>query len=352
LHAQSVAAGSVLLPHGSDTVTAGRVRVVLHEVGHDSQGPIDSTIADGHGRFRMRFRADTASLYLLSARYGGIEYFSTPVHTNPSRPDTAIRLMVYDTSSSAPVGVAARHIVVPRPGEDGARAVLDLVVLRNEGSLARVAGDSIKPSWSAALPAGTAGFELGESDLSPEAVTRRGDSVLVFAPIAPGDKQLTMQYLIPADRQSVVFPMGTGGPVNLLVEESGGGISGGTIALADSQVIEGRWFHRWSGRTTVGQEVRLTLPRVGRAPRALLAGLVAALALILLLAGWRIVASRALQGEPRTPDRLLDAVAELDARYVGRQGDVPSEEWDRYQSERALLKAELEAALAGANTDR
>ena len=49
---------------------------------------------------------------------------------------------------------------------------------------------------------------MGESDLSPDAVTRRGDSVLVLAPIAPGDKQLTLQYVIPRDESASIFRRG------------------------------------------------------------------------------------------------------------------------------------------------
>jgi hypothetical protein len=56
------------------------------------QGPIDSTTADAAGRFHFRFPADSGSVYLLSARYREIEYFSTPVHLG-ARPDTAIRLV-------------------------------------------------------------------------------------------------------------------------------------------------------------------------------------------------------------------------------------------------------------------
>jgi hypothetical protein len=328
------------------------VRVLLHRVGRDSQGPIDSTVADRHGRFRIAFRPDTTALYLLSARHGGIEYFSSPVHTNPARPDTAIRLMVYDTSSSAAIAIGARHIVVPRPAGDGSRTVLDLLVLRNSGTLARVAADSTRPAWSAGLPPGTAGIDVGESDLSPEAVTRRGDSVLVFAPLAPGDKQLTLQYLVPADTRAVDFPTATGGPVDFLLEEGSATIAGGTIALADSQLIEGRWFHRWSGRVEGAQVIHLTLPHPGRAPRFLLAGLVGALALVLALAGWRAVARRSGGGETPPPGRLLDALAELDAHYAGREAEVPADEWERYRSERARLKAALEHALAGGSMPR
>src|SRR5919112_5474935 len=107
LHAQelTVARGRAVIGDSAPLIGA---RVLLHRVGRDIQGPVDSTRADDRGRFRFRFRPDTSALYLLSVRYGGIEYFSTPVHTNPGRPDTAIRLVACDTSSTAPVAVEAR----------------------------------------------------------------------------------------------------------------------------------------------------------------------------------------------------------------------------------------------------
>jgi hypothetical protein len=46
------------------------------------------------------------------------------------------------------------------------------------------------------------------------------------------------------------------------------------------------------------------------------------------------------------PARLLDAIAALDARYGGRETEVPPEEWQRYTEERSTLKVELERALA------
>src|SRR3954467_9123507 len=76
-------AGRVLLPRDADTVPVPGARVVLHRVGRDAQGPLDSVTADASGRFRFRFRADTGALYLLSARWGDVEYFAPPVHTNP-----------------------------------------------------------------------------------------------------------------------------------------------------------------------------------------------------------------------------------------------------------------------------
>ncbi|MEO8226252.1 MAG: hypothetical protein ABI637_02425, partial [Gemmatimonadota bacterium] len=97
------AEGRVVRLVGNDTLVAPGTRVVLHRVGREEQGPVDSTLADARGRFAFRFLVDTSAVYLLSARYAGIAYFATPVHTNPQRPDTAIALIVSDTSSSAPV---------------------------------------------------------------------------------------------------------------------------------------------------------------------------------------------------------------------------------------------------------
>ena len=348
----TTAAGRVVLPRARDTVSVPGVRVLLHRVGRAEQGPIDSARADAAGRFRFRFRADTSAIYLLSARYRGIEYFSPPVHTNPARPDTAIRLVAYDTSTTAPIAVEARHIVVPRPGQDGARSVLDLIVLRNGGILARVSPDSMHPTWSFRLPAGTGEMQVGESDLSPDAVVRQGDSVLVFAPLAPGDKQLTLEYAVTPVRGRLAFPVGPGGsPVNLLVEERGVGVGGGTLALADSQVIEGRSFRRWTGQVPPGGAVTVTWPATGGSWRVL-AALVGAVGLALALAAWRLLRRQPAALLPAGPDRLLDAIAALDARYAGREADTPAGEWRAYEDERARLKAELHAALAAAEPSR
>jgi len=346
----TTAAGRVVIPRDADTVALPGVRVLLHRVGRDVQGPIDSTTSDGAGRFRFRFLPDTASLYLLSGRYGGIEYFSPPVHTNPARPDTGIALVAYDTSSTAPIAVEARHIVVPRPGEDGSRSVLDLIVLRNDGIRARVAPDSAHPSWSLTLPRGTGEMQVGESDVSPDAVIRQGDTVKVLAPLAPGHKQLSIEYATVPVRGRIAFPVGTTETsVNLLVEEHGARVSGGTLALADSQLIEGRTFQRYTGGVPAGGTITLSVPAFGGAASwRVLASLVGAVALALALAALRLVRRPRLVGATAatSPAPLLDALAALDARYEGRAAEVPPDEWERYTVERSALKARLERALA------
>jgi hypothetical protein len=347
----TTAAGRVVV---TDTTPLPGARVLLHRVGRDVQGPVDSIRADPRGRFRFRFRADTAALYLLSVRYGGIEYFSTPVPTNPATPDTAIRLVAYDTSSTVPIAVEARHIVIPRPGENGARAILDLVVLRNDGHVARVSPDAAHPAWTVTLPPGTGAMDVGESDLSPDAIVRKGDTVKVTAPFAPGQKQLSLEYAVVAPEGRLEFGTGsTPAPLNVLVEEDGARVSGGTLALADSQVIEGRRFRRWTGTVPAGATVTVTLAgAAGRPTSRTLAALVAPVAGALALAGWWLLRRPPRAARAPTRDALLDALATLDARYAGREAETAPEEWQRYRAERAALKAQLEDALAARGATR
>ena len=345
----TIAAGRVVLPRDKDTVPVPGARVVLHSIGRNAQGPLDSVMADASGRFRFRFRPDTAVIYLLSARWGDVEYFSPPVHTNPARPDTAMQLVVYDTSSTAPIGVEARHIVVPRAGPDGTRSILDLIVLRNDGRVARVAPDSSRPSWRLVLPPGTGDMEVGESDLSPDAIVREGDTVKVLAPLAPGQKQLSLEYNVTPVRGKLEFSVGPdAGPINLLVEERNARVSGGTLVLADSQVIEGRSFRRYTGNVPAGGTVVLAVGAAGAAAatRVALPVLVGAVAVMLAAAAWWIIRRPSRRAPALLPGQMLDAIAALDARYAGREPETAADEWRRYGAERARLKAELERTLA------
>jgi hypothetical protein len=343
LSAQSTRAeGLVLRP---DSTPVPGVRVVLHRVGQVLQGPLDSTNTDARGRFRFRFRADSSAIYLLSARHSSIEYFSPPVHTNPARPDTAIRIIAYDTSSTAPISVEARHLVVSRPGDDGSRNILDLIVLKNAGQRTRIAADSSRPTWIGSLPPGTMGMELGESDVSPDAVSRQGDALIVTAPIAPGEKQLTLEYLVPGGHQVLELRFTEPIPMlNVLAEEADAVVSGGTLVFADSQTLQGRSFRRWTGAGTAGGHLRIVLPGGPRTPEWILSALVAAVALALAVAAWRQLTRR--RTVAASTDELLERIAGLDARYQGRHADVPADEWRRYQTERSRLKGLLESALA------
>ena len=342
-----VAGGHVVRARTSDSVPVPNARVVLHRVGREEQGPVDSMVTDARGHFLFRFLADTSAIYLVSARHDDITYFASPVHTNPERPDTGIELVVSDTSSAGSVSVISRNIVVSAPDESGARAVVEVIVLHNGAATALVAADTATPVWAARLPHAATGMSAGEGDFSPAAVVRVGDSAAVFAPIPPGDKQVVLQYALPGDIARVEYrfdePVAL---VNLMLEEKGARVLGGLREQADSQTIQGRGFGRWEGAVPAGAVVTIRLPTAHRLGRWALAALVALMALALGTGAWRgfrrAPSPSAVPAE--TAASLVDAIARLDAAHAAEPPDAAGEA--AYVAERDRLKARLVAALA------
>lgn len=57
------------------------VRVVLHRVGPDQAGPLDSALTGPRGEYHFRYHTSGSpdAVYFVSASYDGIAYFSTPL---------------------------------------------------------------------------------------------------------------------------------------------------------------------------------------------------------------------------------------------------------------------------------
>ena len=294
---------------------------------------------------------DTSVIYLLSARYHGIEYFSSPLDRAADRDPAPVTLIVRDTSSRVSVTLSTRHVVVPRPGDDGTRDVLDLVLLVNQGTETRVAPDSLSASWAGLLPPKSEGLEVGESDVSPDAVDppgRLGDRVgahftgreAARLPVSPARR--TADHRAPGGRRAGGAQCAARGAER---ERLGTGTRrrrqpghrGPFVPPLDrGRAGERRHPHQPPWRERI---LRAGDRRPGRV-----------LALALLLAGWRILPRRAVAAAPPgrrdDADLLLNEVAALDARYQGREAELPPEEWARYVAQRAALKAEAAAALA------
>lgn len=330
-----------------DTLPVARQRVVLHHISREVQGPIDSVVTDPRGHFAFRFKPDTAALYLISARYAGVEYFSAPVHVNRLLPDTALVLVVSDTSKSQPVGLGSRHLLVSRPGKDGTRQVLDIVTLRNSGERTRVPTDSQTPSWAMALPVGVLHPEPGQSDFSADAMIVAGDTLKLFAPIAPGEKDLSIAYAVPARAREFGIPMPpAGGMVFVLLEDADARLRGSSVAsVVDTQSVQGHRFWRWTAEVPRPETLRVEFATDWLATLALPLA-VALMAAALGVGAWIGLRRRASSAEPVTAGGLIDALARLDARYAGRKSEVSPEEWVQYEQAREKLKADLTAKLA------
>lgn len=341
--------GRVVRVQGADTLALPGVEVVLHRIGQDTQGPLDSLAAAADGRFRFRFVTDSGSLYLLSARHHGITYFTSPVAREPATRVDDILLIVADTSSDAPVRLAARSLIIGAPESSGHRPVVEVLEFANRGTRTRVSPEGM-PTFVVPLARGGDGFVIEDTDLSPESVLLRGDSLLVMAPLSPGGRMAILQYRIPAGTRRVTLPPGTATDSLQLLLEAVGTSPAPELPGADDEIIEGRRYRRWIGPWSAEQPLVVALPGVTLDQRLVLGGLVAA-SLLALLVGWRRLQRRPVTARIATPgtgpEGLLDAIARLDARYAETRATTPDAEWRRYEAERARLKRELERRLAG-----
>ena len=280
-----VVSGRVL--HGpTGKPLAGRW-AVLHQVQLGGRGgPLDSTRTGPRGEYTLAIRrVDTAAVYVVSSWYDGLAYFSAPVPVAGRRVATLQPLLVYDTTSTGPpIRVQRRLLTVALPNQDGTRGVLELLTLENPGKATRVAPDTARPTWAGAIPPEAIQFEVGQGDLSGEAVGLRGDSVVVFGPITPGDpKQLTYAYVLPATTRQLAIPIDQPtGELDLLLEDTTTVVTAPGLESLGVQTIEQRHFASYRARGLApAAAVTLTLPRAGFRIQTLLPYVVALVALAL-----------------------------------------------------------------------
>jgi hypothetical protein len=260
--------GRVVHPSGKTVAPVGGERVTLHRVGSDTAGPMDSTQTGSDGRYAFTYRTRGAgdAVYFVSATFDGIAYLSQPLTQAVVRGADA-EITVYDTTSRpVPLHVRGRHLVVASPAATGLRSIVEVFELSNDTSVTLVAptGTGDHPTWSMELPPGAQGFQVGQGDVSADAVSVIGRRVAVYAPIAPGLKQMSFAYTLPPSS----FPLARqlpGGPVVLevLLEEPGARATGVPLRRQPPVTVEGRVFQRFLGQDIgSGAILRVNVPVV------------------------------------------------------------------------------------------
>jgi hypothetical protein len=284
----------VILARGADTVAVANAPLRLHRVTATVQGVTDSTVAAADGTARFRLPADTGGVWLVSARWAGIEYFGAPV--DPQSRTRSVTILVADTSSSAPVTIAARHLIIGSPAPDGTRDVVDLVILRNAGAITRAVADSSIPTFTLPLPATAANRRVGDADFAPEALDLHGDTLFVHAPIPPGDRQFFLEYQLPPGTRRLAIPMGNGvGVMSVLGEEAGLRLPA-SFGARGPETVEGRTFQRWSADSGVASgDLEIVFPGSDALPDWVLPAIIATFGVglsVLLLRRRRPLAGR------------------------------------------------------------
>jgi hypothetical protein len=347
--------GRVSLPGDTDAgIPVRNTWVVLHRVGTDAAGPLDSmrTGADGSYRFRYRATGDSLAVYFVSTSRGGVSYFTPPVRDVTVRGGVA-EILVFDTTSTPlPITVRARHVIVTVPDSTGTtRSVIEAYEVSNDSSVTRVARGRGGMTFDAPLPAGVRTVTPGQGDVSAEAVVAVDGRVRINAPLAPGLKQITFAYEIPVSTDAldvlVEVPVSV---LEVLVEDPAATVAGAGLVAVDPVEIEGRPFRRFLAQDVAGaQTFRVTTP-VPNSMRGLrLMLIVTAVGAAMLLGLGMTFMKKGPAGFARKreddPEALALAVAALDAAYERIAAPTEQQKADHYL-ERMRIKGRLSAALA------
>ena len=119
--------------------------VVLHRVGRDKSGPLDSVRTSAKGTYAFRYRAtgDSSAIYFATTSYGGIVYPTTPFRGPVVSLEDAT-IVVFDTTSAPiPIKVGGRHVIVGGPQPNGRRPVGEVYDLENDTTVGKLVAASI-----------------------------------------------------------------------------------------------------------------------------------------------------------------------------------------------------------------
>ena len=329
--------------------------VVLHRVGRDHAGPLDSVRTSPNGTFNFQYRVsgDSDAVYFVSTSYGGVAYYTAPLRTPLVRGDDAM-LVVFDTTSG-PVAlrVGGRHLVIGAATPAGERPIGEVFDLENDSTLTAVARDSVTPVWSAAIPAGATNFRLNSGgELAAGALVRRGATVGLFAPVSPGIRQVAFTYDLPSSAFPLAFHIDEPtGVLEVLLQEPTTRVQGPGLRETPAVSAEGRTFRRFLAQDVgAGTVVRVDPPRaVGIARERVYSGIgvlfVVAMLVALVFAARRRP-RRAVVSSVESPSRrLVREIAELDDAFE-REPTASEQARANYEARRASLKSELAHLLA------
>jgi hypothetical protein len=209
------------------------------------------------------------------------------------------------------------------------------------------------------LPEGAGEIRVGQSDLSEDAIRADSGRLRVYAPLAPGIKQLSFAYRMDAGAFPLTLPLDAqAGVLEVLLEEPNAIATAPGLQRVDPVTVEARTFNRFLAQDVAqGGVLRIEIPAALRASRrawiaAMVAAAVAATLLLLFRAARGSPLGRARRASPapvRTilespSQRLARLIAELDAR-VEAAANVSDADRASYARRRAALKADLARAL-------
>ena len=226
--------------------------VVLHRVGPDSAGPIDSLRSDPRGRYSFNYTRTGSSdaIYFVSASHDGIAYFTTPLAEGKVSGNDG-EITVFDTTSGhVAMSLRGHHVVVSAADANARRSIVEVYDISNDSTLTRVAKGETPAgaTWQAHVVNGIGDFKVSQGDISAAAVSYANGVVSVFAPLAPGIKQLSFSYSLPAKSFPLKLPIEKEtGIYEILIEEKAGSVIAPHMKEMEPVTVDERNFRRFLG---------------------------------------------------------------------------------------------------------
>jgi hypothetical protein len=242
--------GRVVRPGAQRMDPVSGAWVVLHRVGPDRAGPLDSVRSDSRGRYSFSYTRSGSNdaIYFVSASHDGIAYFTPPLAEGNVRGDDG-EITVFDTTSGrVPMSLRGHHVVVSAADANARRSIVEVYDLSNDTSVTRVAIAETPSSatWQTHIAPAAGDFRVSQGDISAAAVTYANGLVSVFAPLAPGVKQLSFSYTLPARSFPLKLPLEKEtGVYEIMIEEKGGNVSGPHLKEVDPVTVDDRNFRRF-----------------------------------------------------------------------------------------------------------
>jgi hypothetical protein len=334
---------------GSDPLPGAMV--VLHEVSSEVSGEIDSIQAGADGTFeltlpRVPAHGVRSEVYFASVRHKGLLYFGIAI-TDPAQLDSLYVIQAFDTLSVAPGGatlpLTARTIFLDKV--EGGWEATDFIQVRQEMDRTLFSPvDGV--TWRYPLPPGAEEFEVGQSDLAPDAVLFQEGNLEFFAPIPPGERFFLVRYRLPHEEFTVPLP-GPTDQMEILVREPGPEVEVPPLTrTAPVELEPGNVFKRYEGLNLIDAEIAGTVVEEPLQFRAEWVGLLVAA----VLGGLGVFAFRLRRpqagggtplDEPRERPEVLMAIARLDEAFEEEKDKGP-DALARYSARRRELLRELE----------
>jgi len=170
--------------------------VRLFGISTGASQPFSSTVqTDANGKFSIsNLSADPATKYLLTAQYGGVDYFSEALAFDGIKTTLPATMTVYETTSDpAALKVSQTHLIVDI--KQSAFNIVQIVVVQNPTDRALVRGTN-SATLSLPILRGAQNIQFDQQDA--DQTTLRGDGIMTYTlPFLPGSDQIVYSYALP-----------------------------------------------------------------------------------------------------------------------------------------------------------